>query len=281
MFIFKKSAELARFLKAQKDRGSVTGFIPTMGALHEGHLSLIREAKKSTQLVICSIFVNPTQFNDPKDFSKYPVTLENDILLLEKEATDILFLPSVEELYPAGIQGLEHYELGEIESVLEGKFRPGHFQGVCQVMYRLLKLVSPDKLFMGEKDYQQCMVVKKLLLLMHSSIELVPCPTLRETDGLAMSSRNLRLKAEERNKSNAIFNTLTWIKENLTRGDLLQVTIEATARLKEYGFKPDYVEIANANTLSHVNSWDGKEKLVALIAAFMHEVRLIDNMRMN
>src|ERR1700750_2070008 len=139
---------------ADKPRGSI-GFVPTMGALHEGHLSLIKLSKEVDTLTVCSIFVNPTQFNDPRDFQKYPITIENDIILLENAGTDVLFLPELDEMYPDGTKNLETYDLGYLETILEGKYRPGHFQGVCQVMRRLLQLVRPDELFMGQKDYQQ------------------------------------------------------------------------------------------------------------------------------
>ena len=149
MILFKKAGELKQYLSGHVLPGQKKGFVPTMGALHEGHISLIERCRQESDLVICSIFVNPAQFNDPADFEKYPITIENDILLLEKAGTDILFLPSVNEIYPNG-NPTEHYTLGDIETLLEGRFRPGHFQGVCQVMYRLLKIVVPQLLFMGQ-----------------------------------------------------------------------------------------------------------------------------------
>src|SRR3984957_11141081 len=159
MIIFKRSGDLFGWLKNETARGRSIGFVPTMGALHAGHISLVTISKKETDITICSIFVNPTQFNDPKDYQKYPVTLEKDIALLEAAGTDALFLPEVVDNYAGGTGRLETYELGNLERILEGKYRPGHFQGVCQVMRRLLDLVRPDHLFMGRKDYQQCMVV--------------------------------------------------------------------------------------------------------------------------
>src|ERR1700722_17363851 len=166
MILFKRIADLTGWLKKETAAGRSTGFVPTLGALHEGHISLITISKKVTDITVCSIFVNPTQFNDPKDFQKYPVTLEKDIPLLEGAGADILFLPGVSELYPTGTSDLEHYDLGSLETVLEGKYRPGHFQGVCQVTHRLLDIVRPDDLFMGQKDYQQCMIVPRLLAIM-------------------------------------------------------------------------------------------------------------------
>ncbi|HWB92540.1 MAG TPA: pantoate--beta-alanine ligase, partial [Puia sp.] len=198
MVIFKYAADLAGWLKKQRAAGQKINFVPTMGALHAGHISLITISKNRPSLTVCSIFVNPTQFNDPKDFQKYPITIDKDILLLEHAGADVLFLPGIGELYPAGLEDLEHYDLGPLESLLEGKYRPGHFQGVCQVMQRLLNIVRPDDLFMGSKDYQQCMVVQRLLTLMDLPTNLHRCPIVREPDGLAMSSRNVRLTPEQR-----------------------------------------------------------------------------------
>lgn len=278
MILFKQAEPLKSYLHQQQ---AVTGFVPTMGALHNGHLSLIEASRKATGITVCSIFVNPTQFNNPDDYRKYPMTLENDILLLESAGTDILFLPSVEEIYPAGTGQLEHYDLGYLESVLEGAYRPGHFQGVCQVMKRLLDQVQPRQLFMGSKDYQQCMVVQKLIELEHMPVQLVTCATEREPDGLAMSSRNLRLQPEERKKSNAIYNGLVYLKNNLQPGDLSPFKQQALRIIESAGMQPDYLELADAGNLKLVQEWDGKQPLVALAAAFMGEVRLIDNMAMN
>src|SRR5579871_4964110 len=173
MIIFKRSDDLIAWLNDARKTEKSIGFVPTMGALHAGHISLITISKSNADLNVCSIFVNPTQFNDPKDFQKYPVTLEKDIYLLEKNGTDILFLPQAQEIYPSGTKDLEHYDLGYLESILEGKYRQGHFQGVCQVMSRLLTIVQPDFLFMGQKDYQQCMVVKRLLQIMKLNAKFI------------------------------------------------------------------------------------------------------------
>src|SRR5882757_11264752 len=176
MILFKRAEDLTGWLREQRSRGKSIGFVPTMGALHPGHISLIDISKKTTEITVCSVFVNPTQFNDPRDFQKYPITIENDILLLEKAGTDALFLPEVGEIYPNGIKDLEKYDLGRLETLLEGAFRPGHFQGVCQVMRRLLEAVRPDQLFMGQKDYQQCMVVRRLLEIIGLPTRLYPSP---------------------------------------------------------------------------------------------------------
>ncbi len=283
MIIFKKTGDLHKWLEAQRLAGISIGFVPTMGALHAGHLSLIESSLKANPVTVCSIFVNPTQFNDPKDFEKYPVTIEKDIELLANAGCDILFLPSVKEIYPDELSPALKYDLGYLERILEGKFRPGHFQGVCMVVHRLLEIVMPDNLYLGQKDYQQCMIIKKLIALtgLSKAILVNICPTLREPDGLAMSSRNVRLSEHERKKATAIFRNLSFIKENLTTGDLKGLKEAAFRNLSEVGFKVDYIEIADANDLSIIDDWDGQKKLVALAAAFMTEVRLIDNILLN
>lgn len=279
MIIFKQVDDLVRYLGKQRSMQRKTGFVPTMGALHEGHLTLIRASRQHTGTTICSIFVNPTQFNDPGDYKKYPNTLDKDIYQLEKAGTDVLFLPSVEAMYPQGLQHLERYELGYLETILEGAFRPGHFQGVCQVMSRLLKMVQPDQLFMGQKDYQQCMVVKWLLQQPGMPpTTLVPVATVRETDGLAMSSRNLRLPAADRTTATTIFQALDHLRRHLAPGPLAPLIGEATDLLQKAGFRVDYVAVADAGNMSPVADWDGKQPIVALVAAFLGDVRLIDNM---
>jgi pantoate--beta-alanine ligase len=278
MILFKKNTDLVRHLETRRNAGILIGFVPTMGALHKGHISLIRNSKGITGLTVCSIFVNPTQFNDPKDFQKYPNTIEDDIFLLEKNGTDILFLPDIEEVYPKGTKQLEHYDLGNLENILEGQYRPGHFQGVCQVMSRLLNIVNPDLLFMGQKDYQQCKVVKKLLALTGSKIKFQICPTLRETDGLAMSSRNMLLNAEERKNAAGIYLALSGIIRKMRPGNLSPLLEIAKDLLLAHKFRIDYVETADAENLEILHEWDGKRQLVALAAAFQDGTRLIDNM---
>ncbi len=278
MLIFHTVQHLQNYLGQQKIKGLSTGFVPTMGALHQGHLSLIEQSKKVTDLTICSIFVNPTQFNDPKDFEKYPVTRGTDAELLLKAGVHVLFLPSVKEIYPNGTNERPQYNLGFLETVLEGKYRPGHFQGVYQVMHRLLSIVKADHLFMGQKDYQQCMVIDQLISAEQIPTKLHIAPTLREADGLAMSSRNVRLTKEDRQTAVAISQTLTNMKKELQPGSLLKMKENATAFLASKGFKVDYAEIAHAETLKLLDNWNGSDPLVALIAAYLGEVRLIDNM---
>ncbi|MEZ5028496.1 MAG: pantoate--beta-alanine ligase [Ferruginibacter sp.] len=278
MRIFKKTFDIKEYLLKNKKIGVSIGFVPTMGALHQGHISLLEAAKKNCSLVVSSIFVNPTQFNDKADFDNYPVTIESDIDKLERAGCDVLFLPTVTEMYPHGETLNGKYNLGYLETVLEGKYRPGHFQGVCQVVHRLLNIIPANNLYLGQKDYQQCMVIKKMLQLTKINTNVIICPTLREDDGLAMSSRNMRLNETERKKSVAIFEALSFIKKNIVPGDINSLKKQVFLSLVEKGFKPDYVEIASSNNLSIIDVWDGKIKLVALIAAFNGKIRLIDNL---
>lgn len=278
MIVIKRIADLQKALAEYHKTGQKLGFVPTMGALHAGHISLINNSRQSGDLVIASIFVNPTQFNDPKDFEKYPVTIEKDVDMLENAGCDILFLPHEKEIYPAGRQKQPHYNLGYLETVLEGKYRPGHFQGVCQVVHRLLNLVAPDRLYLGQKDYQQCMVIKKMVEITGLSTNIIICDTLREPEGLAMSSRNMRLSATERAKAVRISETLQFIKQQVRPGFIDDLTIRAEEYLASEGFVVDYVSIANADNLALLSNWDGETKIVALVAAYLNEVRLIDNM---
>jgi pantoate--beta-alanine ligase len=290
MILFKKTNELQQYLapRRQKDQSlpvppAGIGFVPTMGALHDGHLSLIKTSAQENQLSICSIFVNPAQFNDPNDFKKYPSTLEQDILKLETNACDILFLPHAEEIYPDGIDKKKHYDLGYLETILEGEFRPGHFQGVCMAVEKLLLIVRPDKLYLGQKDYQQCMIITRLIRLMglEKEIEVKICPILREKDGLAMSSRNMLLDQEQRARAPALYETLIFLNQNIGKGSLADIKKEAIRLLQKKGFKPDYVEIADAKTLKPINEWDARTNILGLVAAYNGGVRLIDNMLLN
>lgn len=280
MIIFKNAHQIADLLSGLKKKDKRLGFVPTMGALHNGHISLIQASRDHNDVTICSVFVNPVQFNNKEDFKLYPVTVEKDIELLIRAECDILFHPSVEEVYPPGYQK-KIYPLGNIEMILEGKYRPGHFQGVCAVMARLLEIIQPHILYLGQKDYQQCMVVQKLIELSgkEKELELIVEPTLREDDGLAMSSRNTRLSEGDRAKAPGISKALNYIKDNL--GQLPIKTLKNTARrcLESEGFIVDYVEIADAHTLENANGQS--KKIVALVAASINNVRLIDNMILN
>lgn len=282
MIIFKRISDLQQWLHKRKIDNKILGFVPTMGALHQGHISLIEHSIAKTDITVCSIFINPTQFNDVNDYAKYPVTLENDIRLLESVGTDILFLPFTNEIYPEGlgVDVLEHYDLGKLETILEGFYRPGHFQGVCNVVNRLLKIVDPDLLLLGQKDYQQCMVLKKMIDIknLRSRIEIVS--TLRENNGLAMSSRNIRLTPEGIEIASTIFKALNYINENFTKINLEDCKSNARNMILSAGFeKVDYVEICDFDTLEPLAFKNKTNKAVALVAAFIEGVRLIDNIQ--
>lgn len=278
MIVFKHVHHLMAELNNQRRKGFSIAFVPTMGALHQGHISLLEKATAANTVIVSSIFVNPTQFNEAGDFEKYPKTIDMDVYSLEKAGCDIVFLPSLKEMYPNGSILHKTYNLGYLDKLLEGASRPGHFQGVCQVMERLLGIVQPASLVLGQKDYQQCMVISKLVSLTGTPIEIVIGETLREQDGLAMSSRNLRLSDDGRIKAPLIYETLTWIKQQIKPGNLQSIKKQAADNLNARGFKTDYVEIANAASLQIVDEWDGQSALVILIAAFIDDIRLIDNL---
>ena len=282
MILFKHEQDLRPALERLRKQGKTIGFAPTMGALHAGHLQLIQESSRAGDITVVSIFVNPTQFNDKKDFEKYPVTIEQDIKLLIESGTDILFLPTVEEMYPDGLEALSHYDLGDLENILEGFYRPGHFQGVCNVMQRLLEKVQPHNLYMGQKDYQQCMVVQKLIADFHMPVMFHIVPTIREENGLAMSSRNTRLSADAKEKAVAIYNAHLFVKNNLLKLSIKQLKADAAIQLTAAGFTSiDYIEICDAHTLAPINELNQDQQMVILTAAFIEGVRLIDNMLLN
>lgn len=279
MLIYKTKQELHSYFQQQKRKDLSIGFVPTMGALHKGHLSLIAESKKKCDLTICSIFINPTQFNDIKDFEKYPITLEEDIQKLKTANIDILFLPSIEDMYPKGIINLEKYDLGVLETLFEGYYRPGHFQGVCQIVHRLLDAVNPTHLFLGQKDYQQCMVIQKLIAITQKNIIVCIVPTMREETGLAMSSRNMLLNEESKKQASIIYKIMMDIKENIHNYSVDILEEKAKNNLLKNGFsKIDYISIVDAITLQPVDLLKKSQTLVILVAAFIQNVRLIDNL---
>ncbi|HTO17067.1 MAG TPA: pantoate--beta-alanine ligase [Edaphocola sp.] len=277
MKIFNKKELLNQWLISERKLSSI-GFVPTMGALHQGHISLIEQAKNHCDIVVCSIFVNPTQFNDPKDFEKYPITVESDIEMLIDASCDALYLPAIDEIYSDGTQTLEHYDIGYIETVLEGSTRLGHFQGVMQVVNRLLDAVLPDVLFLGQKDFQQCMVLKKLIEIKNSLTKVEVLPIQRETDGLAMSSRNRRLTEFQRAIVPLIYKCLISIEaqQNVKSFEIVQK--ECFDILERKGLKPDYIVLADAETLTLLDDYDSNRKMIALIATFIGDIRLIDNL---
>jgi len=282
MLILKKVKDLENHLKKARKEGLSIGFVPTMGALHAGHIALINTSKRRCKLTVCSIFVNPTQFNDKSDFENYPVTIDHDIKMLSDAGCEVLFLPSVKEIYPNGLEQKKPYNFGLIANIMEGSFRPGHFDGMAQVVQRLLKIVKPDMLFMGQKDYQQQLIVGLLIKKIKMNTRLVMCPTIREKDGLAMSSRNTRLDAPARKLAVQISKTLKYAQTQLQipKADVAVVQQKSLKKLAGInGIEPEYFEIRNARTLEMPRR--NTEKLIALTAAKIGGVRLIDNMPLN
>lgn len=258
--------------------GKTLGFVPTMGALHEGHLELMRRAKQENDLLVVSIFVNPIQFNNQEDLKKYPRTLETDMEMLESVNCDLLFFPSVEEMYPEAIK--DNYDFGKLANVMEGAARPGHFNGVAIVVRKLFEIIEPQKAYFGEKDYQQLAIIQKLVKMIPLSVEIIPCQIVRENDGLAMSSRNMRLSENERFAAPFIFQTLQKaVKLNavLSPEELKNWVLTKFSTQPE--FKIDYVEIAEDQQLQAVTHWNDANGVLIFIAVFLGNVRLIDNMR--
>jgi len=276
MILFKRPDDLIDFIQKKRNSFLKIGFVPTMGALHQGHISLIEKSKSENDITICSIFINPTQFNNPNDFEKYPVTIETDIEQLELNGCDILFMPSVDDIYPKNFQK-SNFELGYLDTILEGKHRAGHFQGVCMVVKRLLEIVHCDILYLGQKDYQQCMVIKKMVMDLKIPVQIKISPTIREENGLAMSSRNKRLNDSEKNAALVIYEVLCFLKENIFENEIDYLKEKSIEKLTANGFDVDYVEITD-EILKPIKKAEKKETIVALIAATIGEVRLIDNM---
>jgi len=272
--IFTTKETLAQYLLQTRAMGKTIGFVPTMGALHAGHLSLIEQAQQNNDEVVCSIFVNPSQFNDPKDLEKYPRTIEADIKMLEQVKCDVLFNPAVNEIYDDNEQW--HLNTGELEYLLEGKFRPGHYQGVTQVVYKLFNIVKPDTAYFGQKDYQQFLIISKMAEQLNMPVKLVMCPIRREADGLAMSSRNIQLTAEDRVHALILSKTLNRVKDSFDRNKLAELKQEADRMIsKEPGVELEYFEIADGDTLHQAN--EKTKNIIALVAARVGITRLIDN----
>jgi pantoate--beta-alanine ligase len=272
--IFNTVNETQQYLAGLQQKGLTTGFVPTMGALHPGHLSLIKKARENNDVVICSIFVNPTQFTDASDLEKYPRPIADDIQKLEVAGCDILFNPPVNEMYADNEQW--HLNLGELEHLLEGKFRPGHYQGVTQVVYKLFNIVKPNNAYFGQKDYQQVSVVRKMIELLNMPVKLVMCPIEREPDGLAMSSRNIHLSVDDRKHALVLSKTLNLTKENFDSNYIEKIQEYAIQLIShEPGVQLEYFEIADGDTLYPAT--ENTKNIVALVAAKVGQTRLIDN----
>ena len=270
--------ELRAELDIQRKAGKKIGFVPTMGALHEGHASLVRRAVAENEIVVVSVFVNPTQFNDKNDLLKYPRTLEADCELLEKEGTAYVFAPSVEEIYPE--PDTRQFSYAPLDTVMEGKFRPGHFNGVCQVVSKLFMMVEPDVAYFGEKDFQQLAIIREMVKQMNFPLQIVGCPIVREADGLALSSRNARLSDEQRKQALEISQTLFKSQEYAASHSLAETQkfVEESIAAAE-GLELEYFEIVDGMTLQKIASWEDTDYVVGCITVFCGEVRLIDNIK--
>jgi pantoate--beta-alanine ligase len=277
MIIFKHADDLNRFLKEKRKHGLIIGFVPTMGALHTGHISLIKESIRENQLTVCSIFVNPLQFNDARDFKKYPITTELDIRLLEENSCPILFLPGVDEIYPNKKAKQKPVNVGALENVLEGAFRPGHFAGVYAVVHRLLEIVMPDNLYLGQKDYQQYLVIKEMADKKFPGVHVMSYPIIREKSGLALSSRNRRLNGREIAIAAELNKSLEFVKKHISNTNWEIVKKEEIDRLEKKGFKVEYLELAERQTLKTSSNYEKGKKWVLIVAAWLGGVRLIDN----
>ena len=273
-----KVTTLQKALGIERKKGKTIGFVPTMGALHSGHMSLISAAKKKSDIVVCSIFVNPTQFNEASDLAKYPRTLAADSTMLAKEGCHFLFFPPVEEIYPNEKDAKIKLDLKGLDRVMEGEFRPGHFDGVVQVVHRLLTIVEPDFLFMGQKDFQQFTIIQHMIDTLEMPLELVVCPIKREKSGLAMSSRNRRLLPHIKKRAGIIYKTLDKGKKLINEYTPSELKKWAMKNMAQEDFEPEYVSIINGHTLRPLRSFRNANYVVMCTAVWAGDVRLIDNM---
>lgn len=280
MIIFKTIKGIQQLLENFSLQGKKIGFVPTMGALHEGHLSLLETSREENDISVCSVFINPSQFNNQNDFIKYPVRTENDILLLEKNQADIVFMPTQTEMNSLNFHEKIAFNLDGLDLVLEGSYRPGHFQGVCEVVEKLVKIVQPTNLYLGEKDYQQCLVLKKLISLLQLDIQIRTCPISRAESGLALSSRNMRLSAEGKIRAATIYKMLCFIKVNLTTNNWPALKESSREMLLKNGFESvDYLEMCMIDSLQILDQAPENQEVIILVAAFIEGVRLIDNIK--
>lgn len=280
MEIVRTATGLEEMLQRFRLQEQTIGFVPTMGALHEGHATLVRQCAAENDVCVVSIFVNPTQFNNKEDLKHYPRTPEQDHTLLERTGADIIFAPSEEEMYPEPDKRV--FDFGMLDKVMEGQFRPGHFNGVAQVVSKLFSFVRPDKAYFGEKDFQQLAIVREMVRQLELSVEIVGVPIVREADGLAMSSRNQRLSEEEKKNAAEIYRVLqesTRLSDDLTPGQLTDFVIGEINNVR--GLNVEYFEIVDGNTLQLISSLEKSDFSVGCIAVFCGEVRLIDNIRYN
>lgn len=281
MELIKSIDRLTQFVENQKNSGRTIGFVPTMGALHEGHLALVRSAVAGNDVAVVSVFVNPTQFNDKNDFAKYPRTLDADAALLESVGCKAVFAPDADEMYsPDEMDGTFQFDFGGLDKVMEGKFRPGHFNGVVQVVSKFFRLVRPDRAYFGEKDFQQLAIIRRMVEVMDFDVEIISCPIVRQDNGLARSSRNVLLTEEQRNLAANIYAVLhesTTFYNMTTVSEVHDAVVAAVNRHE--GLDVEYFDIVDADTLQSVRYWDDAEHVVGCITVRCCGVRLIDNIR--
>jgi pantoate--beta-alanine ligase len=283
MIVTKTIEATVDLLNRKRKEGKSIGLVPTMGALHPGHLSLIKHAKAENDFVVCSIFVNPIQFTNQEDLEKYPRTLEADSRLLETEGCDMIFAPEVNEIYPNNNEPVPVYELNGLDNPMEGVFRPGHFQGVCVIVHKLFIIVQPLNAYFGEKDFQQLAIIRHMTKSLNLGVKIVGCSIVRDDDGLALSSRNMRLSESERRIAPMIYQTLQQAKLKIESQKEIDITPHQlkqwiSDRIVSYPpLKPEYVEVVNKNTLQPVKDWEGSKELIVCVAVYDGSVRLIDN----
>ena len=278
MKVIQTVGELRNELSIFRTQGKTIGFVPTMGALHEGHASLVRRAVSENDVAVVSVFVNPTQFNDKNDLIKYPRTFEADCALLEKEGVHVVFAPTVEEMYPE--PDTRRFSYAPLDTVMEGKFRPGHFNGVCQVVSKLFYMVEPDKAYFGEKDFQQLAIIREMTRRLDIPVQIVGCPIVREADGLALSSRNARLTEEQRKQALVISKTLFDSIEYAKNHTVAETQAFVENRIAEAeGLDLEYFELVDGTTLQKIISWGETDYAVGCITVFCGDVRLIDNIK--
>lgn len=268
--------DLQKAVSVNKNEGKTVGFVPTMGALHEGHISLVKECREQNDVCIVSVFVNPTQFNNPADLEKYPRTIEHDIEILEEAGASIVFVPSVQEIYPE--PDTREFDFGQLDKVMEGKFRPGHFNGVAQVVSRLFDIVKPDMAYFGEKDFQQLAIIREMVRQLNIPVKIIAMPIKRETSGLAMSSRNQRLTEKQKEAAINIYRILSESKKLIKEKTVEEIRLAVIEEINNINsLEVEYFEIVDGNTLQQISGWKDTEYAVGCITVFCGEVRLIDN----